>query len=130
MQVDGPEESAAMIRGVLDGQPGPAAGHRGGQRRRGALAGPSPIASRGACAQLAAEAIDSGAARDLLARLAEKTRARNLRTGRLAALRPRSWVPRAAGYPLGVPVCLDGKGHWRTSRQWHPARAAETTRAR
>ena len=72
LQVSGPQESAVIIRQVLEGQCGPARDivvanaaavlwlvRRDDQPRR--------------CAQLASEAIDSGAARDLLARLVEKT---------------------------------------------------------
>jgi anthranilate phosphoribosyltransferase len=74
MAVDGPSQSAAVIAGILDGQPGPprdivvanAAAALWTAGRDDALA---------ACAARAAEAIDSGAARDLLARLAERTHA-------------------------------------------------------
>lgn len=72
--VEGPEHSAEVIRGVLGGQRGPtrdvvvlnAAAALWVAGRAGSLA---------ACARLAAEAIDSGAARELLARLAERTSA-------------------------------------------------------
>jgi anthranilate phosphoribosyltransferase len=68
IQVTSAEESAALIRAVLAGEPGPA---RDIVIANAAAAlwtagkGPSPAA----CAALAAAAIDSGAARDLLARL-------------------------------------------------------------
>jgi len=72
MLVDGPRQSAQMIRRILDGEPGPprdivvinaaaalwTAGRDGSPRQ---------------CAAMAAEAIDSGAARDLLQRLARRT---------------------------------------------------------
>jgi len=70
--VEGPEQSAAIIRGILAGHPGPA--------REVVVANAAAAlwtAGRGptlaACASLAAAAIDSGAAGDLLARLAERT---------------------------------------------------------
>jgi anthranilate phosphoribosyltransferase len=74
MLVTGPEESAAMIRGVLDNRPGPprdivianAAAALWTARRD-----PSPRKS----AQIAANAIASGAARELLDRLIERTQA-------------------------------------------------------
>ena len=70
--VDGPHQSAAMIRGILDGRPGPprdivvanAAAALWTVGRHDSPAG---------CAQLAAEAIQSGAAKDLLARLVKRT---------------------------------------------------------
>jgi anthranilate phosphoribosyltransferase len=72
MLVDGPQESAAMIRGMLDGRRGPA---RDIVLVNAAAAlwtaGRHP--SLRECVRLAAEAVDSGAARDLLARLAERT---------------------------------------------------------
>ncbi len=71
--VEGPEQSAEVIRRVLGGQPGPArdvvilnAG--------AALWVAGRAESLTACAALAAEAIDSHAAEALLARLAERTR--------------------------------------------------------
>lgn len=72
MLVSGPAESAEMIRGIL-------AGHRGSPRdivvanAAAAIwtAGRSP--SLPECVQFAKEAIDSGAARDLLARLVQRT---------------------------------------------------------
>jgi anthranilate phosphoribosyltransferase len=68
LRVEGPEQSAAVIRGVLAGDRGPArdivlanaAGALWTSGRGGTLE---------SCARLAAEAIDSGAARELLARL-------------------------------------------------------------
>lgn len=70
--VGGPEESATVIRAVLVGRPGPA--------RDVVLANAAAalwLAEREptlvACTQRAAEAIDSGAAQDLLARLVERT---------------------------------------------------------
>ncbi len=69
LQVAGPEQSAAMIRALLDGQPGPprdmvilnaAAGLYTARRSDDVRE----------CAKLAAEAIDSGAAAKLLAELA------------------------------------------------------------
>jgi anthranilate phosphoribosyltransferase len=73
MQVDGPEASAAMIREILAGRTGPprdivvinAAA---------ALWTAGKAATPREAAQLAAEAIDSGSARDLLARLAQASR--------------------------------------------------------
>jgi anthranilate phosphoribosyltransferase len=74
MMVDGPEQSAALIREIFDGRSGPprdivvanAAAALWTAGRDNALPG---------CSRLAAEAIDSGAARELLARLAERTNA-------------------------------------------------------
>ena len=70
--VSGPEESAAVIRAVIVGRPGPA--------RDVVLANAAAalwLAEREptlpACVRRAAEAIDSGAAQDLLARLVELT---------------------------------------------------------
>lgn len=69
LQIDGPEASAALIRRVLDGEPGPA-------RTIVVLNAAAAIwvaglnADRIACAQLAAAALDSGAARQTLARWA------------------------------------------------------------
>ena len=75
MLIDGPEQSAAIIREILAGRSGPP--------RDVVVANAAAAlwtAGRGdslaACAELAAEAIDSGAARDLLKRLAERTWAR------------------------------------------------------
>jgi anthranilate phosphoribosyltransferase len=75
MMVDGPEQSASMIRGILDGQAGPprdivvvnAAAALWTAGRREELA---------ECARLAARAIDDGAARNLLAELVRRTNAR------------------------------------------------------
>jgi len=71
ISIDGPEASAAMIRAVLDGQRGPA--------RDIVIINAAAalwIAGRAeqpaAAATLAAQAIDSGAARDLLVRLVER----------------------------------------------------------
>ncbi len=72
--VEGPEHSAEIIRGVL-------AGKRGAARdvvilnAAAALWVAGRAESPAACARLAAEAIDTGAAGELLARLAERTRA-------------------------------------------------------
>ena len=74
MLVEGPEQSAALIRDIFDGQTGPprdivvanAAAALWTAGRDDALH---------ECARLAAEAIDSGAARELLARLAQRTNA-------------------------------------------------------
>ena len=68
-----PEENAAVDRGVLDGRAGPAA-----RRRRCSTPAPrsssaaAPTTSRGGSSG-AREAIDSGAARDVLDRLVELT---------------------------------------------------------
>jgi anthranilate phosphoribosyltransferase len=73
MLVDGPAESAEMIRGILAGQKGPA---RNIVLANSAAAlwtvGQAP--SLGECVRRAEEAIDSGAAQKLLARLVERTR--------------------------------------------------------
>ncbi len=72
MQVSGPEESAAMIRAILSGQQGP-------PRDIVVLNAAAALWTAGKsysphqCAELAAAAIDSGAARDLLARLVNLT---------------------------------------------------------
>lgn len=73
IQVTSSAESAAIIRSVLDGQPGPA---------RDVVVANAAAAvwctgrekSLRQCAAWASEAIDNGAARDLLARWAEKTK--------------------------------------------------------
>jgi len=72
MLVDGPRQSAQIIREILDGRPGPA--------RDIVLANAAAALwtagkreSLSQCRTLAAEAIDSGAARGLLARLVERT---------------------------------------------------------
>lgn len=73
LAVAGPVDSAAMIRGVLAGDSGPA--REIVLLNAGAalwLAGRAPVPQAGAA--LAAAAIDSGAARELLARLAERSR--------------------------------------------------------
>jgi len=70
--VDGPKQSAAMIRDILEGRPGPP---------RDIVVANAAAAlwtagrddSLRACARLADEAIQTGAARDLLARLVERT---------------------------------------------------------
>lgn len=73
MQVDGPAASAAMIRTVLDGVSGP-------PRDIVVLNAAAALWTAGRapepaeCARLAADAIDSGAARDLLSRWAEASR--------------------------------------------------------
>lgn len=73
LRVDGPEESAAMIRRVLSGQPGPArdvvVANAGAALWTAEMAS-SPTEG----AVLAAQAIDSGAAQELLARLVERSR--------------------------------------------------------
>jgi anthranilate phosphoribosyltransferase len=68
IKVSGPEESAAMIRAVLGGERGPARDIVMANAAA-ALWTAEKAASPAACAALAAEAIDSGAARELLARL-------------------------------------------------------------
>ena len=72
MLVSGPAESAEIIRGILDGRAGPP---RDIVVANAAAAlwtvGRSP--SLPECVRQAAEAIDSGAARDLLARLVERS---------------------------------------------------------
>jgi len=73
LRVEGPQESAVMIRQIL-------AGHRGPPRdivvanAAAALWTAGRSESLEECARQAAEAIDSGAAERLLARLAERTR--------------------------------------------------------
>ncbi len=72
MLIEGPEESATMIREILDGKVGP-------PRDIVVLNAAAALWTAGrnespkACAHLAAEAIDSGAAKDLLSRLAEQS---------------------------------------------------------
>ncbi len=72
LQVTGPAQSAAIIRDVLSGRPG-----RGRDIVVANAAAALFLAGRHAspqfCARLAAEAIDSGAAAGLLARLVERT---------------------------------------------------------
>lgn len=73
LAVDGPIDSAAMIRRVLDGEAGPA--REIVLLNAGAalwLAGRAPAPQ--AAAAMAAAAIDSGAARELLAQLVERSR--------------------------------------------------------
>ncbi len=70
--VEGPQQSAAMVRSVLAGRPGPA-------REIVVLNAAAALWTAGRsdslreCAGLAAEAIDRGAAADLLARLVERS---------------------------------------------------------
>ena len=68
IQVSGPEQSAAMIRAVLAGTTGPARDIVLANAAA-ALWTAGKASTPAACAVLAAQAIDSGAARDLLARL-------------------------------------------------------------
>ena len=72
MQVAGPAESAALIREILAGRPGPPR-NIVVANAAAALWLAARDASLIACARLAAEAIDSGAARTILARLVEIT---------------------------------------------------------
>jgi anthranilate phosphoribosyltransferase len=72
MKVNGPEESAAMIRAILAGQPGPPRDIVV-LNAAAALWTAGKAASPRDCATLAAAAIDTGAASELLARLAERT---------------------------------------------------------
>jgi anthranilate phosphoribosyltransferase len=73
IEIDGPEQSAALIRQVLAGQPGPA---------RDIVVANAAAAlwtvgrheTLALCARDAREAVQSGAAADLLARLVERTR--------------------------------------------------------
>ncbi len=74
MQVAGPAESAAMIREVLAGGPGPARDIVVANAAA-ALWTAGKHASTAGCAALAAQAIDGGAAAELLARLAARTQA-------------------------------------------------------
>jgi anthranilate phosphoribosyltransferase len=73
MQVDGPRQSAEIIRAILDGHPGPPRDIVVANAAA-ALWTVGRSESLRECARLAAKAIDNGAARDLLARLAERTR--------------------------------------------------------
>ena len=68
--VDGPQQSAALIREVFGGANGPPR-NIVVMNAAAALWTVGKYASLDACAAAAAEAIDTGAARDLLARLAE-----------------------------------------------------------
>jgi anthranilate phosphoribosyltransferase len=72
--VEGPQESAAVVRSVLAGNPGPARDIVV-LNAAAALWLAEKAASPKECAELAAEAIDSGAARELLARLVELSNA-------------------------------------------------------
>ena len=75
MLVTGPEESAAMIRDVLDNRPGPPRDIVIANAAAALwTAGRDPSPEK--CAQLAAETISTGAARELLARLVELTQAK------------------------------------------------------
>jgi anthranilate phosphoribosyltransferase len=74
LSVDGPAESAAVIRAVLAGQPGPARDIVVVNAAAGLLAA-GKAAEPKASAALAAQAIDSGGAALLLARLAERSQA-------------------------------------------------------
>ena len=74
MIVDSPEASAEMIRAILDGSPGPARDIVV-INAAAALWTAGKDAELPACATLAAEAIDSGAAKALLSRLAELSNA-------------------------------------------------------
>jgi anthranilate phosphoribosyltransferase len=72
IQITGPDESAATIRGVLAGKPGPARDIVVANAAAAIwTAGAAPTPAAGAA--LAAEAIDTAAASDLLARLAAKS---------------------------------------------------------
>ncbi|MCG8586029.1 MAG: anthranilate phosphoribosyltransferase, partial [Pirellulales bacterium] len=74
MLVDGPVASADLIRRILAGEPGP-------PRDIVVLNAAAALLTAGkepdpqACAQAASDAIDSGAARDLLTRLGEASNA-------------------------------------------------------
>jgi anthranilate phosphoribosyltransferase len=73
MLVDGPEASAALIRRILDGEPGPprdvtVLNAAAGLWTAGRAATPAE------CAALARQAIDGGAAKNLLAQLVERSR--------------------------------------------------------
>jgi anthranilate phosphoribosyltransferase len=68
--VDGPEDSAAMIREVLAGKQGPPRDYVLANSAA-ALWTVGKVKSLAEGAKLAAEAVDTGAARDLLARWAE-----------------------------------------------------------
>ncbi len=72
MLIEGPDDSARIIRDVLDGQTGPARDIVVANAAAALwTAGRDPSLEQ--CAKQAAAAIDDGAARDLLARLAERT---------------------------------------------------------
>lgn len=72
MLVEGPEQSAEMIREILAGQPGPPRDIVVANAAA-ALWTAGAEDSLPACVRRAAEAVDSGAARDLLTRLAERS---------------------------------------------------------
>jgi anthranilate phosphoribosyltransferase len=74
LRVDGPEQSAQRIRGILQGRPGPATDIVIANAAA-ALWMAGRADSLGECARQAAEAIQSGAAGELLAQLAERTNA-------------------------------------------------------
>lgn len=71
--VDGPDQSAAVIRDILDNRPGPPRDIVVANAAA-ALWTVGKDESLSACARLADEAIHSGAARDLLARLVQRTK--------------------------------------------------------
>ena len=72
MLIEGPKQSAALISGILDGRPGPPRDIVVANAAAALwTAGRDPSLRN--CAGQAAEAIDSGAARDLLAKLVERT---------------------------------------------------------
>ncbi|NLE39843.1 MAG: anthranilate phosphoribosyltransferase [Pirellulaceae bacterium] len=74
LRVDGPAQSAQRIRGILQGRPGPATDVVVANAAAALwLAGRG--SSVGSCVPLAAEAIASGAAAELLAKLVERTNA-------------------------------------------------------
>jgi len=74
LRVDGPAQSAQRIRGILQGRPGPATDVVVANAAAALwLAGRG--SSVGSCVPLAVEAIDSGAAAELLAKLVERTNA-------------------------------------------------------
>ena len=74
IRVDGPRQSAQRIRGVLQGKPGPAADVVMANAAA-ALWTAGRSQSMRVCVGLAAEAIQTGAAAGLLAKLVEKTNA-------------------------------------------------------
>lgn len=76
LRVEGPEQSAALIRAVLDGQPGPARDIVV-LNAAAALWTAGKAETTAASATLAQQAIDSGAARTLLDRLATMTHSAN-----------------------------------------------------
>ncbi len=75
LRVEGPEQSAAVVRAVLAGEPGPARDITV-LNAAAALWTAGKDAAPRRCAELAAAAIDSGAAQNLLARLARMTETR------------------------------------------------------